>query len=177
MGRLVCLGKLGNESFALFGCLCRRKLAKYVYRERTHDDVRKLSGKGDSFKKCAVGSQRENNVFCHAGKGYQQPEPRMHSVERELRIAERQAPGRPKALDQSLNHIEASRRHQAPYRMSSAPAHCCYWMAKPRPHEPSYECRLVAEASGALVAEGDLKVFQSPALVSELKSGLKGSGR
>src|SRR3546814_3795417 len=37
--RSVCVAKLGDESFALFGCECRHKLAKYVYRERTHDNV------------------------------------------------------------------------------------------------------------------------------------------
>lgn len=55
-GRLVCRAKLGDKSFTLFGCQCMRKLAKCIYRERTHDDVRKLSGKGDALKERAVGA-------------------------------------------------------------------------------------------------------------------------
>ncbi len=142
-GRLVCGAELGDKSFALFGCECMRKLAKYVYRERTHDDVRKLSGKGDSFEERAMRGKCGSSVFRYASERYQQPELRMHYVERQLRIAERQARSRPKALDQSFNDIGASGRHQAPHRMGSAPAHCCDWMAEPRPHEPRHECRLV----------------------------------
>ncbi|MCY1226479.1 hypothetical protein D9M72_387090 [compost metagenome] len=142
-GRPVCGAKLGDQSFAPFGCECRRKLAKYVYRERTHDNVRELSGKGDSLEECAMGGKCRGSVFRYASECDQQPELRMHYVERQLRIAEGQARSRLKALDQSFNDIEASGRHQAPHRMGSAPAHCCDGMAKPGPHEPRYACRLV----------------------------------
>ena len=77
-GRPVCEAKLGDQSFALLGCECRRKLAKYVYRERTHDNVRELSGKGDSLEERAMGGKRGSSVFRYASECDQQPELRMH---------------------------------------------------------------------------------------------------